>query len=233
MSYKRNQYYPLPLLLIPFIQPKLALLPIAVIATDFLFFKEKVKYILFFLLVSLAVFAINFKPFSGQTIFVTSNNEFQSVIQKSQLYPTILLARTFQNKPRIILDKISSNFFSISDPNNYLFGFHPRENPVDNQNLIKYPFLSFIFFFIGIFVISKSKFKKEIIIFLVGSVVSLLVLKIFDRHDFILWVPLSIIFYEGITQTQQKYNKFSKVFVPIYILFSIVGLIQIIVDKSL
>jgi len=205
ISYKKNKLYPVPLLIVPFIEPKLALLPISIILADLLFFKDKTKHIIVFLLIATLIFAINFKSFKGQTVFLSSNNDVQKVIQKSQLYPTVFLARTFQNKPRIIIDKIVFNFFALTDPNNYFFGFHPRENPIENQNLTKYPFPSFILFFTGAFLISKSKFKKEIVIFLGGSIVALVVLQIFDRQDFILWIPLSVILCEGAVYFQKKY----------------------------
>src|SRR6266404_5512930 len=116
---KNSKYYLAPLFLIPIVQPKLVLIPL--LFTLLNFNKGKIIY----LILSLAMLFVFLKPFYGQTILITNNDAREELIQKGNLYNSILLARIFQNKARIPLNKISDNFFALTDPNNYFFGFAP------------------------------------------------------------------------------------------------------------
>lgn len=222
---KRNDYFLLPPLIIPFFEPKLALFPIVFIATNLLYSK-KFKKSLILLALSIIVFAMVWKPFKNQTIFTYDYQARQQVLRNITLYPNPLLARMFQNKAKIYYDKFISNFFALTDPNNYFFGFHPREITITNQNLDKYPFLSILFVLIGIFVLRKSWNKYFIITSLVSLVISLAILNSFDRNDFILWLPISLVIIEG-----TKYLYFFKNKKPIYlfsIFFILFALIQFV-----
>ena len=133
------------------------------------------------------------------------------------------MARSFQNKARIPLDKITYNFFALIDPNNYFFGFQPRQIIVNNQNIDKFPFVSLIFFIFGLYTINKNQNKKFVLITLFASLISLIVLNSFDRNDFILWLPLSLVILHGVNKLQNKYLYL------IFLIFTVPQLIRILV----
>ena len=230
LSKLRPRLYFLPLLAIPFIEPKLAALPILIAFLD-LFWKKTSKKTYAFLFLSLIILLVSWKPFIGQTIFTPDYQARQAVIRKTHLYPTVFTARLFQNKIRIYFDKFIDNFFALSDPNNYFFGFHPRQIP-NNQNLIKLPFVGLLFVLYGLYHLPKSKDKKMIINTFLGSLISLSLLTVFDRNDFILWLPLSLIFFHGVCQFEKNYKSKAKYFFFAFILFAIPELIRVFVQFS-
>ena len=227
LSKKQSKLYFLPILFIPFFEPKLALIPLGIAALEL--FQSKIKKTpMIFLFLSLAVFLISWKGFSGQTIFTPDYEARQAVIRNTQLYKTVFMARLFHNKARIPINKFNDNFFALSDPNNYFFGFHPRQIIIDNQNLDKFPFAALPFVLFGIYHLKKSKDKRFIINTFIVSILSLSLLKIFDRNDFILWLPISLTFIHGVKQFSKK-HKASIIFFLLFILFSIPELIRILV----
>src|SRR5258708_34270 len=115
--------------LLPFLNPKFAIFPLIFVLIYFRFKKPLL------ILISVIILILFAKPFYGQTIFITNNDAKQQLIQKGNLYNSILLARLFKNKVHIPLDKSTSNLFALIHPNNYFFGFAPRQIAFDNQNL--------------------------------------------------------------------------------------------------
>ncbi len=225
---KNRRIYLIPLLLIPLFEPKLTPLPFIAVSLDIIFWgKERLK--LWILLFSLIIFALSFKGYKGQTIFVVNNDARQVVIGKTYLYPKPFLARVFQNKARIVIDRFNSNFFALVDPNNYFFGFHPREIIVDNQNLKKFPFLGAIFVLLGLFHFGKLENKHFVIVLGIASIFSLSLLTNFDRTDVILWVPLSILFVFGFDLIY-RLKKIRKIALAIYFFFAIQELLRILVS---
>lgn len=222
----RNQrFYLAPLLFIPLVEPKLAAFPLMVAVLAFLWQRE--KRFLVFTLLSFLILVFTWRGFWGQTVFTPDYQAQQEVIAKTYLYPSVFLARLFQNKPRIYLGKFNHNFFALGDPNNYFFGFHPREILLDNQNLNKYPFLSIVFAFLGFYYLRKHPRWKFISILLISSALSLSLLKIFDRNDFILWVPLSLVLIHGVKTFQAKQKKKAVIFYLIFFAFTIPELFRI------
>jgi len=193
---KYPKYYLIPILLIGIFEKKLVLLPVIFCSLDFLLTRTRLTIIIFAL--SLVVFLLSFKSFAGQTVFVRDYEGEQLVIRNIHLYPNVFMARLFQNKPRIYLNKITGNFFVLTDPNNYFFALHPRPILIDNQNLNKYPFFAIVFFIVGIFTLDKSKYKNFVIISSLSAITALSILTNFDRNDFILWVPVSLIIIHGV-----------------------------------
>lgn len=190
----------------PLFEPKLVSLPL--IASLIYFFTTKNKKLATtFIVLSFITLWLNWKDFFGQTIFKYDYERRQEIIRKTYLYPSVVLARIYQNKVKIYINKFSSNFFALTDPNNYFFGFHPREIPIENQNLTKFPFLTLPFMLVGLYFLPLHKNKKFIIIFLSSSIISLSLLSSFDRHDLILWLPLSLIFIHGVDIVDKKYLK--------------------------
>ncbi|OGM13490.1 hypothetical protein A3A76_03815 [Candidatus Woesebacteria bacterium RIFCSPLOWO2_01_FULL_39_23] len=223
---KGKNYFEYPLLFISLIEPKLTLFPL--IFALILYITDK-KHITLrrssvVLLISIALIVTNFFELSRQTIFVKDYEAQQKVLRNITLYPNVLTARIFQNKARIIINKFDDNFFTLTDPNNYFFSNHPREDILANQNLIKYPFLAIIPFFIGIYFISKNNDRKFIIISAVAALLTLTLLTNFDRHDFVLWVPVSLIFTDGVKKMAKK--KYFTVFASIFLIISFIELIR-------
>lgn len=224
---RTDRIYLFPLLLIPIAEAKFAPLPLLVTIALFVFNKQKTSILFIFL--SALILVLTWKNFWGQTIFQQDYNAQQEVISKSYLFPSVLEARFFQNKPRIYLNKFGNNFFALVDPNNYFFNFHPREILIDNQNLVKFPFLSLVFALFGFYYFNKYKYWQFVGVLLISSVLSLSILKIFDRNDFILWIPLSIIVYHGINLFVLKQKFLVKISFLIFLLFTIPQLIKILV----
>lgn len=218
--------YKLPILIIPFFSPKLALFPLIFIILDILISKARKTKVIFFV-VALTVLFIQWQPFFGQTIFKQDYEAQQKVIRNTYLYPSVLLARVFENKPRIFVDKFSNNFFALTDPSNYFFGFQPRQIVNDNQNLDKFPFLAIIFFVVGLFYLKDNRNLTFICLSLIAGIFCLSTLSIFDRNDFILWLPLSLIIAKGVEITYTRYKLFSLFF----IVFTIPQIIRILILK--
>ena len=216
---KRKKYYFLPLFIILFVEPKFVILPFLFLIINYS------KKNLPFLFISILLILFFWKPFFGQTIFTHDYEAGQQALQKSQLYHSVPLARIFQNKLRIPLGKLSDNFFQIVDPNNYFFGFAPRQIILNDQDIENFPFLSLPFMLIGFYYIRKSKNKKFILSILIAIVVNLSTLKIYDRNDFILWIPLSAIILEGLNIFDEKINKKMKILY--YLIFIVLTTIQI------
>jgi len=210
------KYFAVPLLPIPLFEPKIALFPIIFLLCDIAFTKKD-KSMWMLLLISIIIFFISWKGFWGQTIFIPDYEARQEVIRETQTYPSIFLARLFHNKVRIVLDKFTYNLFALTDPNNYFFGFHPRQI-VENQNLIKFPFLGILFLSYGLYFISKS----------IAGVLSLSFLTIFDRNDFLLWLPLSLLFVHGIKLFSKL--KFSYLIFDLFIVFTFSELLRLFIQ---
>lgn len=220
----------LPLLIIPFIEPKLASLPLSVILLLWLWNRTEKKY-LFFLFISLGILLFNWKAFFGQTIFKPDYEARQQMIGKLYLYPNVFTARLFQNKVRIYNDKFSNNFFALVDPNNYFFGFHPREILIDNQNLNKYPFLSIVFLLFGLYYLRQNPLFKFITALVLGSIISLSILTIFDRNDFILWFPFSLILFYGLMRLKDNLGERKwLVFLLLFLAFSTIEFLRVLVE---
>lgn len=213
--------------ILPIFEPKLAILPATFISLYMLYTRKVGKFLFLLLLASYLLLATNYKSFWGQTIFKPDYEAQQAVIRQTLLYPNPLSARIFHNKVRIYIDKFNSNLFALTDPNNYFFRFHPRQITVDNQNLKKFPSLAIFPMLIGLYYINKIKYKKQILAFLIAGILSLSVLTVFDRNDFILWFPISAVFIHGINQLNAK--KYSSVFFVVFIVFSGLELMQILV----
>jgi len=223
----KNFLYPAPLLAIPFFEPKLALLPLI---TFLLLNKNKTNLIS--LMISVIILISIFPAFKGQTIFHPDHNAQQEVIRNTQLYTNIFEARLFHNKARIFIDKTNDHLFSLIDPNNYFAGFHPREIIVDNQNLKKFPLFSIIFLLFGLFNLKTLKNKKMIIALLLASIVNLSLLTVFDRTDFILYLPLILLITHGINVLTKKHPSKATLFFIFFILITSIEFLKVFIDAA-
>jgi len=215
-------------LFIPLIAPKLLLLPLFFLTSfKFLNMLKTKRFVMLMVFYTIAAI-YSFNNFYGQTIFKADYEKEQEVIRNTQLYDSIFMARLMHNKVRIRLDKFNQNFFELTDPNNYFFEFHPRQPEISNQALIKYPFIAFVPMLIGFIKIQKIKNYKIILAILVSSIMSLSVLNIYDRHDFILYVPLSTITLHGMNNIFSFKNLYTKIFKYIFTLVCLIELMRLI-----
>lgn len=224
--YKKDfEFYLLPIFLVPFFEPKLAVLPLLFSLINLILEKKRRKY-LFFTIFAIIILASKWSSFAGQTVFTSDYEARQAIIRKTHLYSSVFIARTFHNKARIPVDKILYNFFAMSDPNNYFFGFHPHEIKVDNQNLNKFPFLSILLVFFGIYYLPNLKSRKFVISAFLSSIIALSILTIFDRNDFVLWVPISLILIHGSKEFEKRFKKKANIFFLILVACSVLQLIR-------
>lgn len=186
------------------------------------------KKIIIFLILIFWPFSLylNNKPlrldFPPQTIFAEDYQAHQKILRDTKLYKTVFMARAFHGKARISLDKFNDNFFALIDPNNYFFGFAPRQI-VGNQNLQKFPFASIFFFSWGLWNFDKIRKRKLIAVSLAFGIFGLSLLANFDKYDFVLWFPLSAILINGVNLWPRKYNFFFLAF----IIFTVPELIRL------
>lgn len=221
---KKSRYFVLPTLLIPMISPKLLLFPIIFSLITLVINRNKINLIIVFLSLILVIYYFN--KFIGQSIFVYDYEAGQKIVRDTQLYDSIILARIFHNKARVVVDKFTFNLFAITDPANYFFSFHPREIAT-NQNLVKFPFTGIIFVLYGLYLMGKNKDKLFIVASLTSGIISLCVLTMFDRNDFIMFAPLSLVFITGITEFANKV-KYAKAYLIFMIILIIPDLIRIL-----
>lgn len=193
---KKSVSYIVPIMLIPFFEKKFLILPLIFIAIEIYINFKKGLITLF--ITSLVLFFWNFTYFKNQTVFNRDYEGEQLLIRNIHLYPNIPLARTFQNKPKLYLSKVSDNFFSLIDLNNYFFAGHPAPTIINTQELYKFYWPLLIFLLLGVYNFKEYVNKNYVLTILVSSIISLSLLQNFDRHDFILWFPISLIIIYGI-----------------------------------
>lgn len=218
----RPSFWPLPLLLVDLLAPRLVIFPLAAAFLAFLWQRTRLNGLI--LLLALTFSLLAFRSFLNQSIFFYDHNAQQKIISQSYLYPSVWTARLFQNKPAIFWHRAEFNFFALVDPNNYFFAFHPREITVDNQNLAKFPFLAIIFFLLGIYHLPQTLKDKFLALTLIPSLLTLALLKNFDRFDVILYLPLLLIVFSGWGVFEKKYPRWRSVFYLLFLIFSVAEL---------
>ncbi len=219
---------PLFLLFIPIISPKLLLFPLIFILVVFYFKKISKTNVFLFLIFYSFIFLLRWPDFYNQSIFPYDYEAQQQVVRDTQLYDSVFLARLFHNKAKIRIDDFNTNLFSLLDPNNYFFNFHPRLPLSPNQMLSKYGFATFVPLLIGFINLNKIKYKEYLISVFIGALVSLSFLKIFDAHDFILWIPLSILISSGLSKIDNLSNR-KNYFGEIYAVVLLIELVRLVI----
>ncbi len=225
----RCWYYIPTLVLIGLLSSKMLLFPLLFLFFEFLInkpidktFRNKLTVAL---LVSVIILTLNFQEFRGQTVFTSDYEAQQLVIRNQQLYPTPFTARVFHNKFRIVGDKIINNFFELTDPNNYFFGFAPRQ-VIGNQNLQKFPFLAILPFVYGLYHLSTMKEKKFILVSLIAALLNLSILTVFDKNDFILYLPFTLLTLNGLFYLSKNF-RYSRLFSLVFVIFSCIEFVRI------
>ncbi len=142
-----------------------------------------------------------------KTIFSFDYQARQLILRKTYLYPNVPLARLFQNKLQVPITKFESNLSALLDPNNYFFGFHPRE-VVGGLNLVKFPFVSLPFFIFGFLALPRRKNYRLLIFTTLGLIILLSLLENFSGFDFLLYLPLVIVFLWGVKNIPRWFKRF-------------------------
>lgn len=153
------------------------------------------------------------KPLSSSvqdTIFAPDYQAKQLILRNTYLYPTVFMARLFQNKWLVPLNKFKSNFFSLLDPNYYFFASHPRELD-GNQNFDRLPFVLLFFLLVGIFnftTLTRSRLYG-CLFFIIIILLSLL--NHFSQYDLLLWPFFCLFTFHGfysLSRQNRSLNKF-------------------------
>lgn len=85
-------------------------------------------------IISVLVWSINYFSanknynLTPQTVFEYDYQGRQLILRNINLYPSVPLARAFQNKAVIVVHKYIGNLLNLLDPNYYFFGSHPRKS---------------------------------------------------------------------------------------------------------
>jgi len=151
-----------------------------------------------------------------KSIFQIQNESVDEIITKTGAYSDHLFGRVFNNKASIVITSFEKNLTALIDPNNYFFGFHPREMLAGYLNLVKFPFVTIPIFIYGFINLKKHKWSLRSAQFLLLCILLLSLLNNFERLDFILYFPLVIIL---IISTNDLYKNNS--LASRYLLFSI------------
>jgi hypothetical protein len=158
-------------------------LGIAIIITSWLLYralKFNSSSVLLFIFLGIVLL---FQWKMGPTYSLTELNNDQIRVKDMRLreYPPIYFkidAKTIwvpvahwleERKESIVLSRLTDNFFSTLDINQYFFAGHPRER-VEMTEFEKYPYILLPFFILGIFILLKKK-SKVFITFLVLPII--------------------------------------------------------------
>lgn len=160
-----------------------------------------------------------------ETVFLYDYQAQQLVLRNINLYPNIILARTFQNKPRIYLNRYINNFFMLSDPNYYFFAMHPIPAP-GNINMQKFPFPAITFLILGL-----VRPKKILITILLVLFLSLSIFKNMEGLDFILWLPILLIIADGTDYLNRKNKMVFNVYSLFFLIFTLPEVIRSFLNK--
>lgn len=159
----------------------------------------------------------NYYSFS---IFAPDDQAPLIINSKRSIYPNDFMGRFFNNKAAFIYGRFKANFFALTDPNNYFFGFHPREIVRQNLNLEKFPFVSAVFLVYAFYRFNKLK-RAKFLLTLFFTLVAFLSLANFDKVDFVLYPILSIFMVHGITLMSKERPKLYLTTAIFLIIFSI------------
>ena len=146
------------------------------------------------------------------TIFAPDYQAKQLILRNTYLYPTVFMARLFQNKWLIPLNKFKSNFFTLLDPNYYFFASHPRELD-GNQNSIRLPFVLLFFLLVGVFnfsTLSRSRLYGGLFLIFI---LSLSFLNHFSRYDLLLWPFFCLFTFHGFHSLSRQNSRLNQLLV--------------------
>lgn len=164
----------------------------------------------------------DFANYFRHSIFAPDQEAPLIINTKRSLYPNDFVGRFFNNKATFVWGRFKANFFALTDPNNYFFGFHPREIVRENLNLDKFPFISIIFLLYGLYRLNLLKRGRGLLLLFV-VLACLLSLANFDKLDFILYPVLAVFIIHG---TRRMRTEKPKLFVAVAIFLVIFSIPQ-------
>lgn len=192
--YKKNiPHHEYIFLLLPFIHPAYLFFPVL-----YWLLNWSNKSMIIYGILALLITIFKFNSFYPYSVFVHDPLRFDTLIKKINLIPNRNMARIFENKTTIPIEKFSANFFLGLDLNNYFFALHPRELVGENQNLQKFPYLSIIFFLLGLYHLGKNKDYYWIVSVFFSVALSVSLINNPDKYDFLLFVPICLIIFSGV-----------------------------------
>ena len=192
----------------------------------------KSLFVLGSLLLLPVVFSLTTRWSPPVSIFHLEYESVQAIIRKTNLYPTVFLARAFQNKTQIPITKYEHNLTALLDPNNYFFGYHPREI-FGGDNAVKFPFVALPFFLFGFYVLPKTKNGRLLIILLTSSILLLSLVNNYAVYEFLLYFPLAYVFLLGLRNVPKWFKKFELPYLLIGLPFAILESLRQIIELSL
>ncbi len=154
------------------------------------------------------------------SIFAPDNQAPLIINAKRSVYANDFLGRLFNNKATFIYSRFKANFFALTDPNNYFFGFHPRELIRQNLNLEKFPFISAVFLLYALYRFNTLK-RAKLLLSTFFFLVIFLSLANFDKVDFVLYPILAVFMVHGIRQLGKEKPKLFVIASILLIIFSI------------
>ena len=154
------------------------------------------------------------------SIFAPDDQAPLIINAKRSVYGFDFFGRLFNNKATFVYNRFKANFFALTDPNNYFFGFHPREIVRENLNLDKFPFISLVFLLYAFYCFNLLK-KGKLLLIAFFVLAGLLALANFDKADFILYPILAVFMLHGIKRMRTEKPRFFVAVAIFLVIFSI------------
>lgn len=229
---KKFKYHYFLYLILPLIHPTYLVFPVIAILLNIKNIKN-VKKVSFITYTALFIFIsfFSYKTFYVYSIFTPDPLAKDTLIKKISLIPNRNLARIYENKTTIFLEKCKANVFLSLDLNNYFFSLHPREEG-NSQNLSKYPYLAIIPFLLGIFFLLENAHKKWLITMFIAAVFSLGFINNQDRYDLLIFPPVSLLCFYGLRKITTAPKIWYWIFTVVFIPVSLFELTRIIIFKQ-
>src|SRR3989344_7583639 len=163
------------------------------------------------------------------SIFAPDDQAILVINAKRSVYENDFLGRLFNNKATFVYNRFKANFFALTDPNNYFFGFHPREIVRENLNLDKFPFISLVFLLYAFYCFNLLK-KGKLLLIAFFVLAGLLALANFDKADFILYPILAVFMLHGIKRMRTEKPRFFVAVAIFLVIFSIPQYLRVFVN---
>jgi hypothetical protein len=186
--------------------------------------------LVFFTAIFIVISMFSWKTFYAYSIFTPDPLASDTLIKKISLIPNRNLARIYENKTTVPLEKYKSNTFTSLDLNNFFFALHPRESGA-TQNINKYSFLTIIPFLLGLFFLPGYLHKKWVLGIFVAAILSVAFINNQDRFDMFICVPISLICLSGLDRIRKCPGIYSWAFFLAFIPVGLFELARVIIFK--
>ena len=132
----------------------------------------------------------------------------EKMFLESPAIPSTPLARIYLNKYSLFVGEYEHNFFNLLDPNRYFFGSHPRENPAEEVNFIKFPFISIFFILLAVFRVKDDTHIRYLLLSVLVLIFSLSFARDLSSVDFLLYPYISALIISGYVYSLRSKNLF-------------------------